>query len=126
MRSQLLQCMRGLILYNIHSAATRRRWQHDVDGTTKKKSDRGKAWLPNTSGAREAEDDIQQQTPTPEDNIQGLGEQIHSSNEATDRSVTKTRFTHFKNTNSMRDTGDDTAHMVFEGEPAVKLHSKNV
>ena len=28
----------------------------------------------NTPGAQEAEDDIQQQTPTPENNTQGLGE----------------------------------------------------
>ena len=31
-----------------------------------------------------------------------------------------------QNMNSLRDTGDDTAHMVFEGEPPVKLHTKNV
>ena len=31
-----------------------------------------------------------------------------------------------QNTNSLRDKGDDTMHMVFEGEPAVKLHTKNV
>ena len=27
---------------------------------------------------------------------------------------------------SLRDTGDNTTHMVFEGEPAFKLHEKNV
>ena len=31
-----------------------------------------------------------------------------------------------QNTNSLRDTGDNTTHMVFEGEPAVKLYAKNV
>ena len=44
---------------------------------------RAKTWPPNTAGARGAEDDMQQQTPTPENNTQGLGEQMHSSNEAT-------------------------------------------
>ena len=31
-----------------------------------------------------------------------------------------------QNTNSLRDTGDDTTYMVFEGEPAAKLHTYNV
>ena len=31
-----------------------------------------------------------------------------------------------QNTNSLRDTGDNTTHMVFEGEPAINLHAKNV
>ena len=43
-----------------------------VEHTTTRKCDQGKAWPPNTPGAREAEDDIQQQTPTPENNTQGL------------------------------------------------------
>ena len=43
------------------------------------------SWPPNTPGAQEAEDDIQQQTPTPENPTQGLGEQMHSGNEATQR-----------------------------------------
>ena len=30
-----------------------------------------------------------------------------------------------QNTNSLRDTGDNTTDMVFEDEPAVKLHAKN-
>ena len=28
-----------------------------------------------------------------------------------------------QNTNSLRDTGDNTNHMVFEGEPAVKFRA---
>ena len=31
-----------------------------------------------------------------------------------------------QNINSLRDSGDNTTYMVFEGEPAVKLHTKNV
>ena len=31
-----------------------------------------------------------------------------------------------KKANSLRDTGDNTTHMVIKGEPAVKLHAKNV
>ena len=50
--------------------------QHDVDDTTTRNFDQDKAWPPNTSGAREAEDDIQQQTLTPENNTHGLGEQM--------------------------------------------------
>ena len=44
----------------------------------------GTAWLPNTPGAREAEGDIQQlMTLTPENNTNGLGEEMHNSNEVT-------------------------------------------
>ena len=31
-----------------------------------------------------------------------------------------------QNINSLRDTGNYTTHMVFEGELAVKLHAKDV
>ena len=68
--------------------------QNEVDDTTTRKSDQGKAWPPNAPGAQVAEDDIQQ-TPAPGNNVQGLGEQMHSSNEATLVS-TKTRFTNLK------------------------------
>ena len=37
----------------------------------------------------------------------------------------KTGFTNFK-IPILRDTRDNTAHMVFEGEPAAKLHAKNI
>ena len=40
---------------------------------------------PEYTGAREAVGDIQQQTITLENNTQGLGEQIHNSNEVTQR-----------------------------------------
>ena len=60
------------------STATGRGWHND-------KSDKGKAWPPNTPSAWEAEDDIQQQTPTPENNTQDLGEQMHGSHEAKQR-----------------------------------------
>ena len=45
----------------------------DVDDTTTRNSYREKAWPPNAPGAQEAEGDIQQLTPTPENNTQGLG-----------------------------------------------------
>ena len=76
---------------------------------------REKPWQPNTPGAREAEGDIQQQTPTQENNTQGLGEQMHSSNEAT-QMCTQDTFHKPENTNSLRDTRDNTMHMVFKGE----------
>ena len=40
---------------------------------------------PNTPGAQEAEGGIQQLTPTPENNTQGLGEQMKTGNEVTQR-----------------------------------------
>ena len=51
--------------------------------TQRQKTDQSKAWKPNTPGAQVAENDIQLQPPTPENNTQGLGEQMHSNNEAT-------------------------------------------
>ena len=82
-------------------------------------SDQGKAWPPNTPGAREAEDDIQQQIPTSENNTQGLGEQMHISSEAIQRCPQRhpsptSKYQLFEN------TGDNKTHMVFDGEPAVK------
>ena len=56
--------------------------QHEVNETTTRIADQGKVWLPNTPGAREAEYNIQRQTPTPENNTQGLGEQMHIGNKA--------------------------------------------
>ena len=67
--------------------------QGDVDDTKTRKSDQVKAWPPNTPGDREADDYIQQQNPTSENNIKGLGEQIHSSNTEVS---TKTGFTNLK------------------------------
>ena len=50
---------------------------------------------------------------------------MHRSNEETQRCLQ--RLLHQpQNNNSLRDTGDNSTHMVFEGEPAVKLHAKNV
>ena len=42
------------------------------------------------------------------------------------RGVHKDMVQQLQNTNSLRDTGENTRHMVFKGEPAVKLHAKNV
>ena len=85
--------------------------QHDVDDTATRKSDQGKAWPPNTPCAREAEDDIPQQTPTPENNTRGLGEQMHCNKEATQK-CTQRHTSQPPNTNSMGDTREDTAHMT--------------
>ena len=51
---------------------------------------KGKAWPPNTPGAREAEDDIQQLIPTPENNAQGLEDQMDNSNEGDIQLLTPT------------------------------------
>ena len=92
---------------------------------TARNTDRNKVWPPNTPGAQEPEGDIQQLTPTPENNTQGLGEQMQNSNEV-HRGVHKYTFNQPQNTNSLRDTGNNIMHMVFEGELAVKLHAKDV
>ena len=42
------------------------------------------------------------------------------------RGVHKDTLHQPQNTNSLIDTGDNTVHMVFEAENAVKLHEKNV
>ena len=42
------------------------------------------------------------------------------------RGVHKDMLHQPQNTNSLKDPGDNTMHMVFEGEPAVKLHAKYV
>ena len=99
--------------------------QHDVNDTATRNSDQGKAWPPNTPGAQEAEDDIQQQTPTPKNNTHGLGDQIHSSNEVT-KVHNEVHIHQFQNTIFLRDTRDITTHMVFEDKLVVKLHAKNI
>ena len=58
-------------------------------------SDHDKTWPLNTPGAQEAEDDIHQQTPTPENNTQRLREQMQNSNEVTEES-TNIHFTNLK------------------------------
>ena len=71
-----------------------------------------------TPVAREAEDDIQQQTPTPENKCR-IATKQH-------RAVQKETLHQHRNTNSLRDAKDNTTHVVFEGELAVKLHTSNV
>ena len=56
--------------------------QHNIDDTPTRKPDQGKAWPPNTHGAQEAEP---VRSPTPENGTEGLEEQMHSSNETTQR-----------------------------------------
>ena len=97
---------------------------HDVDNTTTRNFDHDKAWPPNTPYTQEAEGDSHQLTPTPENNTRRFGEQMHNSKEH--------RFAHEdtlhqpQNKNSLGDTRRNTAHMVFEGEFAVKLYAKGV
>ena len=50
---------------------------------------RDKAWPSNTLGAQEAEGDIQQLTPTPENNTEGLGEQRQNINGVPQRYLQK-------------------------------------
>ena len=82
-------------------------------------------WPPNTPGAQEAEGDIQQLTPTPKNNTQGLGEQMQSRNEVTQRYL-QIYVSPTSNTNFLTDTGNNTTHMVFEGELAAELPAKDV
>ena len=69
--------------------------QNVVDDTMTRNSDQGKAWPPNTPGAREAENYIQQQTSTPENNTQELGEQCIEATKQ-HRGVHKNMFTNLK------------------------------
>ena len=50
---------------------------------------------------------------------------IHGSNEATQRCPQR-QVSPTSKYQSLRDTGDNTTPMVFEGEPALKLQAKNV
>ena len=52
---------------------------HTTSMAQRQETDRGIAWIPNTPGNLKAECDIQQLTPTPENNTQGLEEQMHYS-----------------------------------------------
>ena len=96
--------------------------QHDVDDTTTRKSDQGKDLPPNSPGAREAENDIQHRTPTLENNTQGLGKQMHSSNDATQRCPQR----HASPTSKYQFFERHERHMVFESKLAVKPHAKNI
>ena len=83
--------------WNLSEQIVIRVQQQDVDDTTTRNSDRGKDWSPNTLGARETEGDSQQLTRTSENNTGGLGEQMHNSNEVTQRcQQRKTQFTYLK------------------------------
>ena len=99
--------------------------QQYVDDTTTRNSDQVKAWPPYTPGAQEAEGDIQQLTPTPENNTQGLGEQMQNSNEVTQRCpqifVSPTSKYQF----SERHGKQCNAHDL-QCELAAKLHPKDV
>ena len=99
--------------------------QHDVDDTTTRKSDQDKAWPPNTPGSREAEDDIRSR-PLHRKTILKDWENKCIVATKQHRGVHKDMLHQPQNTNSLRDTRDNTAHMVFEGKPAVKLHAKNI
>ena len=79
-----------LTWYNIRSAATWRRWRND------KKVRSGQSLATEYTKAWEAEYGIQQQTPTPENNTQGLGEQMQSNKESNTEVSTKSRFTNLK------------------------------
>ena len=82
-------------------------------------------WSPNTPGARESEEDIQQQTPNRRTILKDWENKcIAATNQH--RGVHKGTLHQPQNTNSLRDTGDNAMRMVFEGEPTVKLHAKNV
>ena len=92
--------------------------QHDVDNTTIRKSDHGKAW-PQTPGDREAEDDIQQQIPQWRTILKDWENKLIIATKQK-RGVHNDARHQPQNTNSLRDSGENTKHIVFKGEPAVK------
>ena len=59
--------------------------QHIKPSHTTSVTQRHDVTLIGTHGAQEGEGDIHQLISTPENNAQGLGEQMHSSNEVTQR-----------------------------------------
>ena len=99
--------------------------QHGVDDTTTRKSDQGKAWPPNTPGVEKLKMSFSSGPPHRRTILKDWENKCIVAKKQ-NRSVHKDTFHQPQNTNSLRDTGDNTTHMVFEGEPAVKLHTKNV
>ena len=84
--------------------------QHYIDDTTTRNTDQDKAWPPNTPEAQEAEGNIQQLTPIPENNVQGIGEQMQISNKVTQSCSHNIRIHQPQTTNSLRDTVNSTTH----------------
>ena len=96
--------------------------QHDVDDTMTRKSNLEKAYPPNTPGARELKMTFNSR-PQQWRTIVKDWEKKCVAVTKQQRCVHKDMLHQPLNTNSLR---DDTMHMVFEGESAVKLHAKNV
>ena len=110
-----------LALYNIYTVQ-----QHDVDNTMTRKFDQGKAWPLNKPGVREDEDDIQQQTPHQKTILKDWENKCIVATKQ-HRDFHQETLHQPQKIISLRNTGDNnTKHMVFDGEPAVKLHAKNV
>ena len=108
-----------LILYNIHSAATWRRWHND------KKIWSGQAWPPNTPGTREAKMAFSSR-PSHRRTIPKDWENKCIVTTKQHRDVHKDMLHQPQKNKSLRDRGENTTYMVYKGEPSVKLYAKNV
>ena len=79
---------------------------------------------PNTPGAREAGDDIQQQTTHRRTILKDWENKCMVATKQ-HRGVHKDALHQPQNTNSLRDVRDNTTHMVLEGELGIKLHKND-
>ena len=106
--------------------------RRDDDESTKRYLGREKPFPPDAPGARKADGESHPLIfssgwlTTQEYNTQGLGSQMYNSNEVTQKcqqrhSSPTTKYQFLGRVNSLY----STTHMVFEGEFAVKFHSKD-
>ena len=108
-----------LTLHNIHSAATWRRWHNDKKVWSGSDHNEKKVWSDKLKMAFNSRPPHMRTILKDWENKCIVATKQH-------RGVHKDTLHHPQNTNSLSDTGNNTTHMVFEGEPAVKLHAKNV
>ena len=92
--------------------------QHDVDDTTTRKTDQARP-------GHQIHMALEKLKISKENKGLGLGEEMQSSNEATQRYLQRQASPTSKYQLFERH-GRQYHHMVFEGEPAVKLHTMNV
>ena len=89
-------------------------------------SDSGEAWPPNTPAIQKLKMTFHSRHPHNGWTILKGWENKYIVATKQQRGLHKDKLHQPQNTNSLRDTRDNTTHMVFVSEPAVKLHAKNI
>ena len=107
-----------LTLYNIHSATTWRQWKNDNN------FDQGKAWHRIHIAFEKLRMRFRSRPPHWRTILEDWENKCILATKQ-HRGVQKDTLHQPQNTNSLRDTRDNTTHMFSEGELAVKLHAKN-